>query len=82
MTTLRNLLFMLLFGWVGFLPGSSMSQATMGGKAEMSGKAEMGDGYNYPGTWSDFVRRATLAVGKGGFAGTGFAGTDWSGPQT
>ena len=63
MTTLRNLLFMLLFGWVGFLPGSSMSQATMGGKAEMSGKAEMGGGYNYPGTWADFVRRATLAVG-------------------
>jgi hypothetical protein len=58
MTTLRNLLFMLLFGWVGFLPGSSMPQATM------SGKAEMGGGYNYPGTWSDFVRREDNGTGR------------------
>ena len=58
MTTVRNLLFTLLFGWIGLLPTVSLSQVVLSGGVTISG------GYTVPGTWSDFVRRATVAVGQ------------------
>jgi hypothetical protein len=44
-----------------FYPSTLLPQ--MGGGATMGGNAVMGGGVNYNGSWSDYVRRATLAVG-------------------
>ncbi|MGB8536241.1 MAG: trypsin-like peptidase domain-containing protein [Acidobacteriaceae bacterium] len=48
---------------LGLLPGACLAQAAIGGNATVSGNATLGGGVVYAGTWSDLVRRATLAVG-------------------
>jgi hypothetical protein len=48
---------------LGLLPGACPAQATISGGATIGGGATLGGGVAYAGTWSDPVRRATVAVG-------------------
>jgi hypothetical protein len=44
-------------------PITTRAQVTLGGGVTMGGGATIGGGVTYAGSWSDFVRRNTLAVG-------------------